>query len=93
MRLHPTREKLRELSKTVDLNALSYREIGALIGEPQAQNVKHHIAQLKRFGALNTQVTPGINPYFLLKDIKKRIKIIEQDVNTLIDLIQVKDRF
>lgn len=49
--MHPTQEKLLKLSKTRDLNKLTLREIGKIIGVKHPQIVKHHMEQLKKHNA------------------------------------------
>lgn len=52
--MHKTQLKLLELANTANLAKLKLREIGALIGEPHPQKVKHHLNQLFKKGFLST---------------------------------------
>ncbi|MEA2056415.1 MAG: S24 family peptidase [Patescibacteria group bacterium] len=51
--MHKIQEKILQLSRKKDLNELSYREIGKLVGVEYAQQVKHHIQQLIKKGFLD----------------------------------------
>lgn len=56
-KLHPTQKRILKLSKKIDLNKLSFRAIGSLVGVKHAQSVSHHIDQLTKRGLLEHKVT------------------------------------
>lgn len=45
--MHPTQKKILDLSKQVDIDQLTLRRVGELIGERHPQTVKYHLDQLK----------------------------------------------
>jgi len=50
--VHPIQAKILMLTGSLDLNKLSYREIGEMVGSASAQKVKHHMDSLTLKGLL-----------------------------------------
>ncbi len=51
--MHPIQQQLLELAASRDLSALSYREIGRILGVAHAQTIKYHMQQLQKNGLLS----------------------------------------
>lgn len=51
--LHPTALSILELMKKKDINGMTLREIGALVGVEHPQKIKHHINHLINVGFVN----------------------------------------
>ena len=54
MQLHEIQLKILKVAKNQDLNKLSLREIGDLIGVDHPQQVKHHLSQLQKHNLIKT---------------------------------------
>ena len=57
--MHPIQEKILELSKSMDISKVGYRQIGKLIGETHPQKIKHHLLQLEKKGLLVRHIENG----------------------------------
>lgn len=53
--MHVTQKKILQLSKQVDLEQLTLRRIGELIGESHPQSVKYHLDQLEKKGLIRAK--------------------------------------
>ena len=53
--LHPIQQKIYDLIKKGYQDNLSLREIAAIIGEKNHQNVAHHIKQLEKKGYIRRE--------------------------------------
>jgi len=69
--MHTIQEKLLNKINTTNLSGMTLREIGALIGEPQPQKIKHHLEQLNSKGFISYNSKTKI---VQLISVKKSIK-------------------
>lgn len=72
--MHHTQEKLLALAREGALVGLTLRELGARIGEPSAQKVKHHLTALERRGLVEidkaTKSVRAVTPASVAKKAK-----------------------